>query len=160
MLSSLVYWAQLVLGLFVLFPSLLQFTVGNSAHITGLGSKPCLNCIRIIFKTRQKYILLYFIAFFFFACFNLKNGTKKSIDARFCIMQHETSMTPAEQQQDAPNLSQRPEQEVPATHVAISIKLTELKRFTGAIMQARAWLSALKHYFIAIHIPYTGNDTT
>ena len=24
----------------------------------------------------------------------------------------------------------------------------------------RAWLSALKHYFIAVHIPYTGNDTT
>ena len=26
-------------------------------------------------------------------------------------------------------------------------------------MQARAWLSALKRYFIAICIPYMGNDT-
>ena len=26
-------------------------------------------------------------------------------------------------------------------------------------MQEKAWLSALKCYFIAAHIPYTGNDT-
>ena len=75
------------------------------------------------------------------------------------IMQCEISMTPVEQQQDAPRLYQRPAEEVPAIRVAILIKLAELKPFTGAMMQERAWFSTLKCYFIAFHIIYMGNDT-
>ena len=56
------------------------------------------------------------------------------------LMQCGTPTTPAEQQQDAPRPSQRPEKRVLATHVAIYIKLAELKPFTGATMQEGAWL--------------------
>ena len=42
----------------------------------------------------------------------------------------------------------------------ISIKLAEPKPFNGNTMQARAWLSALKRYFIAIGLIYKATEAS
>ena len=40
----------------------------------------------------------------------------------------------------------------------IDIKLAEPKPFNGNTMQACAWLSALKNYFIAVGLTYTATE--
>ena len=96
MLSSLFYWPQLALGAFVFFHSLLLFIVGNPAHITGFGSKPCQNIVKIFAKTLIKLFLLLFVSFlFYFLVYIAKVAPRRVQMQDTALMQRETPKTPA-----------------------------------------------------------------